>query len=124
MEEKINYRGGSYYTSLLEQVRELRKNQTEAEEIFWEIVRNRGFLGLKFRRQHQVGRFIVDFFCASKNLIVEIDGEIHLNPEQRERDKSRDHYLKELEYKTLRFSNDDIYNNIMEVLDEIENVSD
>ena len=122
MEEKVNYRGGQYYSSLLEQVRVLRKNQTEAEEIFWQIVRNRKFLGLKFRRQHQIRQFVVDFFCPTENLIIEIDGKIHMNPEQRERDHSRDHYLKELKYKVLRFSNDDIYNNIEEVLDEIKNV--
>ena len=66
LEENVNYRGGRYYTSLLEQVRELRKNQTEAEEIFWEIIRNRKYIGLKFRRQHQIGRFIADFFVLPK----------------------------------------------------------
>ncbi len=121
MEEKINYKGGRYLTSLLAQVRELRKNQTEAEDIFWEIVRNREFLGLKFRRQHQIGQFITDFFCHSENLIIEIDGKIHSNSDQREKDISRDLYLEELGYRILRFSNDEIYNNIEKVLYEIRN---
>lgn len=121
LEEKINYRGGRYHTSLLEQVRELRKNQTKAEDIFWDVLRNRQFIDLKFRRQHQIGQFIVDFFCATENLIIEIDGEIHLDSMQREKDISRDRYLKELGYRILRFSNEMIYNEMEKVLDEIRN---
>jgi len=119
VERHVNYRGGRYYTSLLEQVRELRKNQTEAEDIFWRIVRNRKYIGLKFRRQHQIGRFITDFFCASKSLIVEIDGKIHLSSTQRERDISRDYYLQSLGYKILRFSNREIFKEIDIVLEKI-----
>ncbi len=119
MEEKVNYRGGNYYSSLLEQARGLRKKQTKAEKIFWELVRRKKFLGLKFRRQHQIDRFIVDFFCASKNLIIEIDGKIHINSEQHARDIARDQYLNELGFEILRFSNEQIFYEIENVKDEI-----
>ncbi|MEN8154880.1 MAG: endonuclease domain-containing protein [Acidobacteriota bacterium] len=120
--EKINYRGGNYYTSLLEQVRILRKNQTEAENIFWELVRNKKFMRLKFRRQHQIGTYIVDFYCPSKRLIIEIDGKIHLNSGQREKDISRDQYLTELGNRILRFTNEQIYNEIGGVFHKIHKV--
>ncbi len=92
--------------------RELRKNQTETERIFWELVRNRRFKGYKFTRQYPFRYeyngikkfFIVDFFCAEKKLVVEIDGGIHL--QQREYDEVRSQILKS-QYKVhiLRFDN-------------------
>jgi type I restriction enzyme, R subunit len=57
-----HYRGGMDFSGLIHKARELRKNQTKAEEIFWQLVRNKQFLGLKFRRQHQLGHYIVDFY--------------------------------------------------------------
>ncbi len=118
-DEIVNYRGGRYYTSLLELVRELRKKQTTAEQIFWELVRNKRFLGLKLRRQHQIGTYIVDFFCPSEKLIIEIDGKIHLGSNQKKKDISRDLYLKELGCKIVRFANDKIYNDIEMVIKTI-----
>lgn len=111
-----HYRGGMCFTGMIEQVRELRKNQTKAEEIFWELVRNKGFLGLKFRRQHQIGHYIADFYCHSERLIIEFDGEVHNTSEQRKKDKKRDKYLKSLGNKILRFSNIELIENTENVL--------
>ncbi len=120
-EGSMTYRGGLVSTTLLERVRELRKNQTSAENIFWEIVRGKRFLGLKFRRQHQIGNYIVDFYCHSEKLIIELDGGIHNEPEQQKRDRQRDDYLKSLGHQILRFKNQDIFNNLEEVIETITN---
>ncbi|UJS18768.1 MAG: DUF3387 domain-containing protein [Candidatus Jettenia sp.] len=116
-----HYRGGMYFMGMINQVRELRKNQTKAEEIFWELVRNKGFLGLKFRRQHQIGHYIVDFYCHSERLIIEFDGKVHNTSEQRKKDEIRDKYLKSLGNKVLRFSNAELIEyteNVLKVIVE------
>ncbi|MDM9586019.1 DUF559 domain-containing protein [Nostoc sp. GT001] len=64
---------------LLERARKLRKQQTPAEEILWKCLRNRRLLNIKFRRQHNIGRYITDFYCHEKLLIIELDGSIHAN---------------------------------------------
>jgi len=106
------------YTTALEYARQLRKNQTGAEKIFWSKVRNRKFHDIKFTRQYIVEHkllsatnkyFIVDFFCHSKKLIVEIDGEIHKY--QLNEDKDREDILKAYGYRLVRFDNDDIISN-------------
>ena len=62
---------------LLERARELRKQQTPTEEILWECLRDRRLLNTKFRRQHNIGQFIADFYCHPARLVIELDGEIH-----------------------------------------------
>lgn len=119
--EGSHYRAGMYYTGMIEQVRELRKNQTKAEEIFWTIVRNKQFLGLKFRRQHQIGHYIVDFYCNSEKIIIEFDGSVHDLPDQRKKDEKRDKYLLSLGNKVLRFSNEELITYPDHVLKRIEN---
>ena len=120
--EAVNYRGGRNYSSLVNEARELRKNQTPAEEIFWQIVRNRKFLNLKFRRQHQIGSFITDFYCHEHRLVIELDGEIHLKKEQALRDIEKDEYLKSIGNTVLRFKNEEILNDIEKVLNKISSV--
>jgi len=109
--------------------RNLRYEQTSAEELFWRCVRNRQFNGLKFLRQHPIvfvipngGRkyFIADFYCRLYKLVIEIDGGIH--DTQKDYDEFRDNILASDGYKILRFKNDDIFNNIWWVMKEIENV--
>jgi type I restriction enzyme R subunit len=90
---------------LVERARELRKSQTSAEDIAWELLRDRHFAGLKFRRQHQVNHYIADFFCAEHQLDIELDGEIHKSPEVVEKDATRDAMLKSLGFNVLRFPN-------------------
>ena len=105
--------------------RELRKNQTKGEEIFWDHVRNRKFWGLKFTRQYPIffeidGKkrfFIADFYCFEKRIIIEIDGKIH--EKQIDYDELRDFLLNELGYKVIRIKNDDIFKNITEVLNRL-----
>lgn len=118
--EGRNYRGGMYFAGMIERVRELRKSQTNAEEIFWELVRNRQFMGLKFRRQHQIGHYIVDFYCHSERLIIEFDGEVHNTPKQKKKDEIRDKYLKSLGNKVLRFSNAELIEDTENVLNTIK----
>ncbi len=117
--ERVNYRGGAAFTTLLEEARALRRRQTPAEEIFWQIVRDRKFLNLKFRRQHEIGPYITDFFCNERKLVVELDGGVHQIPEQKERDKERDAYLTSLGNKVVRLKNEDITERLEQTLDSL-----
>ena len=107
--------------SLLERRRELRKNQTKAEEILWWYLRDRK-MGVKFKRQHGVGGYIADFYCSEKKIIIELDGEIHNTEDAREYDAVRDKFFTELGYKVLRFKNEEVENKnkIEEVLKKIQ----
>ncbi len=119
-----HYRGGFNFSGLVKEARQLRKNQTKAEEIFWELVRNKKFNGLKFRRQHQIGSYIVDFYCHSEKLIIELDGEVHNTEERKKHDKKRDAYLTAIGNKVLRFKNEDLLNNPGKVFFKIiENIT-
>jgi very-short-patch-repair endonuclease len=95
----------------------LRKNMTMAENILWEELRNRQILGFKFRRQHPIGNFIVDFYCPQLKLIIEVDGSIHDN--QREYDQCRSEKLKEFVHYVLRFTNDQVIDDLPKVLEKI-----
>jgi very-short-patch-repair endonuclease len=107
--------------------RELRKKQTKAEELFWQKVRNRKLLGLRFLRQrslyyHYYGKlryFISDFYCHQLKLVVEIDGGIH--ELQEEYDQKRSEILECKNYHVLRFKNEDIYKDINIVLLNLKN---
>ena len=90
----------------------LRVNSTSAEEILWEEIRNKKLNGLKFKRQHSIGNCVVAFYCASKRLIIELDGEVHNTEEQKEKDQHRDQNLKEMNFKILRISNSQVLNDI------------
>jgi len=117
--EGLNYRGGFDFSSLANRARELRKKQTPAEEVFWHLVRNRQFMGLKFRRQHQIGNYIVDFYCDDQKLIVEFDGAVHDGPERKRVDQKRDAYLTSLGNKVLRFRNQKLLENPQDTLSQI-----
>ena len=103
----------------MEQARELRKKQTSAEEILWQLLRNRQLADLKFRRQHQIGNYIVDFFCAEHNLVVELDGNVHDSPDRRKIDAKRDAYLRSLGHTVVRFPNARVFEDTQRVLQEI-----
>ena len=87
----------------------LRRNQTPAEERLWNIVRNRGVGGLKFRRQHPLANFIVDFYCHELKLVVELDGDIHDKTKVKIRDEAREYFLRGLGLTVLRFRNDEVF---------------
>ncbi len=91
-----------------------RKQPTMAEQILWEELRDRRLGGVKFRRQHPLGPFIVDFCCAKERLIVEVDGDSHKN--QRDYDDARTQHLSAYGYRVLRFTNDDVLINLDQVL--------
>ena len=108
-----NYKDWSNLKNL---ARENRKNQTEAEDIIWQEVRN-SKLGFKFRRQHSIDTFIVDFICTEQKLIVEIDGEVH--NETVEYDEMRTKFLNLRGFEVIRFKNDEVLTNIKRVIEEI-----
>ncbi|MFN3998595.1 HsdR family type I site-specific deoxyribonuclease [Algoriphagus sp.] len=118
--EERTYRGNLQFTGLLNEARELRKNQTPAEEILWQLLRNRKLNSLKFRRQHQIGHYIVDFYCHEKKLIVELDGEVHNNLERQKHDLIRDKYLTSSGFNIIRFRNEKVFSNIEDVLRRID----
>uniref|UniRef100_Q07IF7 DUF559 domain-containing protein n=1 Tax=Rhodopseudomonas palustris (strain BisA53) TaxID=316055 RepID=Q07IF7_RHOP5 len=93
--------------------RELRLNQTDAETALWNRLRNRQLCGQKFVRQEPIGRYICDFVCRARHLVVEVDGGQHADSN---RDKVRDQYLVEQGYRVLRFWNNEVLSNIEGVL--------
>ena len=88
--------------------------------MLWQYLRGRD-LGYKFRRQHPINRFIIDFYCAEAKLCIEIDGSSHLDAEQEAYDKARTKILEELGYQVIRFTNNEVRYNIHVVVDEIVN---
>ena len=112
-----HYRGGYDFSGLVQRARELRKQQTPAEALFWEIVRDRQFLGLKFRRQHQAGDYILDFYCHEALIAVELDGPVH--DKRKTKDANRDAYLKSQGIKVIRITNHDLLNNPEQTLQRI-----
>ena len=97
---------------------DLRNNQTPQEILLWSRLR-REQLGFKFRRQHGVGGYIVDFYCPEKKLVIEVDGAQHFEKEAKEYDRIRSSYLKGLDIKVLRFTNAEINTNIEGVIQKI-----
>jgi len=110
-----------YYniTKLKNRRRELRRKSTHQESLLWEKLRNHR-LGIKFRRQHSIGGYILDFYSPEKKLIIEIDGGIHNRKETKADDLVRDKFFTDLDYKILRFKNDDVERNINEVIKKIK----
>ena len=98
----------------------LRKTQTDAEDIIWQSLRNRKMLGFKFRRQHPLGKYIADFYCFEAKLVIEIDGEIHNQLENKEYDENRSFELEELGITVIRFTNKEVGDNLEKVLNSIK----
>jgi type I restriction enzyme R subunit len=113
------YRGGYQVTGLVELARELRKRQTSAEGLLWQLLRNRQLLEFKFRRQHQFGDYVADFYCHEAQLVIECDGSVHESDEQWYHDRNRDAYMIAQGLRVLRFTNDRILNDTENVLKEI-----
>ena len=97
----------------------LRKRMTVPEKLLWDRLKNKSLID-KFRRQHPIGCYILDFYCHQKRLSVELDGEIHQDKEQKEKDIERTSYLIELGIKELRFKNQEVINDIEKVILEIK----
>ncbi|MCC6957117.1 MAG: DUF559 domain-containing protein [Anaerolineales bacterium] len=103
---------------VVQRARELRQDQTQAEEVLWRALRDRR-VGHKIRRQHPLGRFIIDFYCHQAALCIEIDGDAHSEASQRAYDIARTQYLEDHGYRIVRFTNRDIQQNLQAVIDEI-----
>lgn len=97
--------------------RAMRHQPTPAEEVIWQLLRNRQIAGLKFRRQHAIDRFVVDFYCADAHLVIEIDGASHRPPNA---DAERQAILESLGLRVLRFTDTDALNAPADVIRRIE----
>lgn len=104
---------------MVDRRRELRRYSTEQEKKLWEKLR-KSQLGYKFRRQHSIGGYIVDFYCAETRLVIEIDGSSHDVLDQKEYDSVRDQFLKDLNHTVLRFKNEEVDAEIEKVITKIQ----
>lgn len=100
--------------------KELREKMTPAEAFLWSKLKARQFEGKRFTRQHSIENFIVDFYCASEKLIIELDGQGHFNPEAQEYDAARTARLHELGFNVIRFENKMVFDVLPSVLAEIK----
>lgn len=101
--------------------RDLRHNLTSAEKLFWSKVANHEFQNFKFRKQHGIGSYIVDFYCPARKLIIEIDGDTHAIDKAIEQDRVRTDYLRSLGYNMIRYNNRDVLANIDGVFEDLTN---
>lgn len=104
---------------ILRCARELRSTQTDAEAFLWQLLRNRRFCGYKFRRQHPVGRYVLDFYCHEARLAIELDGSGHGEAGQAEYDGERSRDLAGAGIAVIRFWNDAVFKNTDSVLTSI-----
>jgi very-short-patch-repair endonuclease len=103
----------------VEKARLLRQRQTDAESVLWCHLRGRRLHGYKFRRQYPVGEYVVDFICLSGRLVVELDGEYHLDPDQRIYDDERSRFLRATGFNVQRFWNEEVLKNTADTLEAI-----
>jgi very-short-patch-repair endonuclease len=110
------------HPTIRQRARKLRQPQTSAEEQLWQHLRRKQLEGYYFRRQHPIGNFIVDFYCAEVRLVIEVDGDVHAF--QVRYDTARTEWLIEHGYHLLRFTNDEIFRQLKAVLEHILTVCD
>ena len=114
---QLSQRKDAATSVIRQQARTLRQALTDAEQRLWQRLRDRRLAGLKFRRQHPVGSFIVDFYCAQYRLIVEVDGPIH--QQQQEHDQLRAQELTRRGYRVMRFTNQQVLDHLEALCTEI-----
>ncbi|BBC26251.1 DNA methyltransferase [Pseudanabaena sp. ABRG5-3] len=117
--EQVPYKAISNLSSKKEFRRELRNNATPAEVALWKALQGKQLDGFKFRRQHSIGNYILDFFCPSANLAIELDGGQHFTQEGREYDAVRDEFLWSVGITVLRYANNLIFENLEGVLEDV-----
>lgn len=110
-----------YQNSLTFMSQRNRKNMTEAEKIIWDKVLSRDKTGYRFLRQKPIDRFIFDFYCPKLLLVIEIDGGSHIK--KKGTDELRDKFLKQIGITTIRFTNDEVVNNIEQVKKKINELT-
>ena len=101
--------------------KDLRKRLTPAEARLWTMLKGSQLDGRKFRRQHSVGKYILDFYCPSEKLAVELDGDVHFTLPAVHHDNRRRRYLQRMGIKVIRFENKVVFQNPARVLEEIRN---
>ena len=104
---------------IFQNARLLRSNLTEAEKQIWQYLRKPPFKSWHFRRQHPINQFIADFYCHQAKLVIELDGSIHNLIEIKERDEGREYFIKQLGLEVIRFSNDEVFQTPIHVLQQI-----
>ena len=109
---------GDNFHFLEQKAKEMRDNMTEAETVLWEALKSK-HIGDKFRRQHIIGNFIADFVCLSKRLVIEVDGDYHTDDTQQGLDEGRAKELKQLGFEVIRFTNEEVLNNLDKVVHQI-----
>jgi len=109
---------GDNFHFLEQKAKEMRENMTEAETVLWEALKSK-HIGDKFRRQHIIGNFIADFVCLSKRLVIEVDGGYHTDYTQQGLDEGRAEELKQLGFEVIRFTNEEVLNNLDKVIHQI-----
>ena len=108
---------GDLWEKLRPIAREMRNHPTPAEDALWQHIRREQINGMRFRRQHPVGQFIVDFCCPQRRLVIEVDGSIHQYTV--DEDALRQEFIECLGYKVIRFTNDEIFTKLRAVLKQI-----
>ena len=109
---------GDNFHFLEQKAKEMRENMTESETVLWEALKSK-HIGDKFRRQHIIGNFIADFVCLSKRLVIEVDGGYHTDDTQQGLDEGRAEELKQLGFEVIRFTNEEVLNNLDKVIHQI-----
>jgi very-short-patch-repair endonuclease len=117
--EKLTRRVRGSWPEIEQRARELRWALTPAEEALWNALLGKRLCGVKWRCQHPVGRFILDFYCPACKLVVEVDGAIHDREEDAEHDSARAKALAAYGYRVVRFQNEEIMNDLDSVLAQI-----
>ena len=107
------------YALLKEYAQYNRNHPTEAEALLWEYLSANG-LGVRFKRQHIIGDYIADFVCLSHKLVIELDGGYHQLASQQASDVQRTQWLASMGYRVIRFTNQELFNNINKVLETID----
>ena len=105
--------------TLKQRRRELRRNQTDAERALWAKVRHKQFFGMRFFRQYSIGPYILDFYCPTVKLAVELDGGQHNQGDNREYDAARSEFLKAQGIDVMRFWNNEVLLDIQSVLSKL-----
>ncbi|EOR10819.1 endonuclease domain-containing protein [Acinetobacter tandoii] len=104
---------------LLEFAKTMRSNVTDAENLMWQLLRAKRFMNLKFRRQHVIAPYIVDFYCHELGLVIELDGSQHGTDEAIEYDAERTKFLEALGLTVVRYWNHDVLNQTDVVLEDL-----
>ncbi len=115
--DKLMYYGAK--PLIFERANALRSKMTPAEQLLWEKIKGKQICGVRFRRQHPIDIFIVDFYCHAALLVIELDGKIHL--QQKEYDEGRTAEIEKLDIEVFRFTNQEVESNIERVIELITN---